>query len=53
MVEEADESVFWLEMIEGAQFKVDTDELKRLKHESDEILAISSKAKGTTGGKKD
>ncbi|MCF8246011.1 MAG: four helix bundle protein [Saprospiraceae bacterium] len=51
VVEEADESVFWLEMIEGAQFKIDVDELKRLKHESDELLAISSKAKGTSGGK--
>jgi four helix bundle protein len=51
VVEEADESVFWLEMIEGATFNIDKTELKRLQHEADEILAISSKAKGTTGGK--
>jgi len=53
VVEEADESLFWLEMIEGARFKIDYIELKRLQNEADEILAISSKAKGTSGGKKD
>ena len=51
VVEEADESVFWLEMIEGAAFKVDFIELKRLQQEADEILAITSKAKATSGGK--
>jgi four helix bundle protein len=51
VVEEADESVFWLEMIEGAQFKIDTVELKRLHTEAAEILSLSAKAKNTTGGK--
>lgn len=51
VVEEADEAVFWLEMIEGAQFKVDQVELKRLQKEADEILALSAKAKNTAGGK--
>jgi len=51
VVEEADESVFWLEMIEGTGFKIDSIELKRLQQEADEILAITAKAKATSGGK--
>jgi len=52
VVEEADESVFWLEMVEGAQFNVNQTELKRLLKEADEILSVSAKAKSTAGGKK-
>lgn len=53
VVEEADESVFWLEMVDGADFNVDKTELKRLQGEADSILALSAKAKKTAGGKSD
>ena len=44
VVEEADESQFWLEMIED--LKIDnSDELKRLQNEALEILKVCSKAR--------
>ncbi|MEM8524457.1 MAG: four helix bundle protein [Bacteroidota bacterium] len=45
VVEEADESVFWLEMIIGAELANDTRELNRLMREADEILRVSATAK--------
>ena len=47
VVEEADESQFWLEMIED--LKIDnSDELKRLQNEALEILKVCSKARGNS-----
>ena len=44
VVEEADESQFWLEMIED--LKIDnSEELKRLQNEGLEILKVCSKAR--------
>ncbi len=48
VVEEADESVFWLEVIEDSGLSNDKSELKRLKEEGTEILKIVSKTKDTT-----
>ncbi len=48
VVEEADESVFWLEVIEESNLSNDTIELKRLLQEGTEILKILTKSKDTT-----
>ncbi len=48
VVEEIDESNFWLEVIENADLSNDKKELKRLLDESVEILKIMTKAKDTT-----
>ena len=44
-VEEADESLFWLEIIEGTNLKCDKIELKRLMKEIDKILRVISRAR--------
>ena len=44
VVEEADETVFWLEMIEALNIG-DQQKLKELLKEGNEILAIASKTK--------
>lgn len=48
VVEEADETVYWLEVIKDAKLSVNPDELNRLLTESIEILKIFSKSKDTT-----
>jgi len=48
VVEEADESVFWLEVIEDSNLSNDPVELKRLLDEGTEILKITTKSKDTT-----
>ena len=48
VVEEADESVFWLEVIEDSNLSNDPMELKRLMDEGTEILKITTKSKDTT-----
>ncbi len=44
-VEEADESQYWLEILQGTQVNFDREELKNLLLESSEILAIVTKAR--------
>lgn len=44
-VEEADESQFWLEIIEGTKINCDRKELARLLKEIGEIVAIVTKAR--------
>jgi four helix bundle protein len=47
VVEEADESVFWLEVIEDSGLSNNTTEVKRLFNEETEILKITTKSKDT------
>lgn len=48
VVEECDESIFWLEIIEETALSNNISELKRLMEEGTEILKIVSKTKDTT-----
>jgi four helix bundle protein len=48
VVEEADETEYWLEIINDAGLTNKTDELNRLIAESNEITKIMAKAKDTT-----
>lgn len=48
-VEEADESEYWLEVIEGSKIKCDRVELKRLLTEIEEIIKIVSTARKNSG----
>ncbi|MEZ4956464.1 MAG: four helix bundle protein [Saprospiraceae bacterium] len=48
-VEEADESEYWLEVIEGSNIKCDHIELKRLLNEIEEIIKIISTARKNSG----
>jgi len=48
VVEEADESIYWLEVIEEANLSGDPKELTRLIKEAIEISKIMTKAKDTT-----
>ena len=48
VIEEADESQYWLELIEDTNIKCDQNELGRLKAEISEILAIVNKARSNT-----
>jgi len=50
VVEEVDETEFWLEVIEEAFLTNDIKELKRLHTEANEINKITSKAKDSTYG---
>jgi four helix bundle protein len=43
--EEADECQYWLELLDGTSIKCDRIEMKRLLHESEEILKICSTAR--------
>ncbi len=52
VVEEADESVFWMEVIKDATLSNDKIELERLLEESIEITKIMTKAKSSTQTKK-
>ena len=48
VVEEADESEYWLEIIDEANLSNDREELLRLAKESKEITKIMSKAKSSS-----
>ncbi|MCK3684185.1 four helix bundle protein [Maribellus sp. YY47] len=48
VVEEADESLFWLEVINDSKLSENKTELKRLTNECTEILKIVTKSKDTT-----
>lgn len=48
VVEEADESVYWLEIIRDTQLSNNPNELERLFEEGTEILKILTKTKDTT-----
>jgi len=48
VVEESDETVFWLEVIKESNLSNDIVELKRLFQEGTEILKILTKSKDTT-----
>jgi four helix bundle protein len=48
VVEEADESVFWLEVVDESNLSNDKIELERLLNEGTEILKIMTKTKDTT-----
>ncbi|MCF6360683.1 MAG: four helix bundle protein [Cyclobacteriaceae bacterium] len=48
VVEEADESEYWLEIIKEASLTINVEELNRLLVEINEILKIASKAKSST-----
>jgi four helix bundle protein len=45
VVEEADESEYWLEIIEGTNISCDSNELKRLLKEIDEIIRVVATAR--------
>ena len=48
VVEEADESEYWLEIIEEADLSNNKEELIRLKNEVSEIIKIMAKAKNSS-----
>ena len=48
MVEEADESEYWLEVIKEASLSSDSKMLERLLDEVNELIKIMSKAKKST-----
>ena len=52
VVEEADESEYWLEVIKDAELSNDNIELERLLQESLELIKIMSKAKKSTYSEK-
>lgn len=47
VVEEADESLYWLEMIQDLKAPCDQKEVTRLMQEIDEIIRITAKAKNS------
>ena len=51
VVEEVDESEYWLEVLEDADLSSDLSELRRLRQEANEINRITSKARSSTYGK--
>ncbi len=51
VVEEADESEYWLEIIKEATLSNEKEELMRLTKEANEITKIMAKAKNSTCGK--
>jgi len=51
VVEEADESEYWLEIIYEAKLSKNIEELKRLLKESNELTKIMTKSKTSTYGK--
>ncbi len=51
VVEESDETVYWLEIINDAMLSKDKEELQRLFKEAEEITKIMSKARGSAYGK--
>lgn len=48
VVEEADESEYWLEIIHEAKLSNESEELKRLTQEANEITRVVTKAKDST-----
>ena len=51
VVEEADETEYWLEIINDANLSNDIDELIRLKKEANEITKVMTKAKNSSYSK--
>jgi len=51
VVEEADESEYWLEIIDEANLSNKKEELSRLTQEANELTKITTKAKNTTYNK--
>ncbi len=47
VTEEADESLYWLELIDDSKLSKDDKELSRLKKTANEIIKIIAKTKGT------
>jgi len=47
VAEESDETIYWLDVIDGADISNDSRELEKLKQEAKEITKIISKAKDT------
>ena len=52
VVEEADESEYWLEVIKDSNLSKNTTELEKLLIESNEIVKIVSKARNSTSNSK-
>jgi four helix bundle protein len=52
VIEESDESEYWLEVIQGSSLSNSPEELKRLLTESNEISKIMSKARNTVSKNK-
>lgn len=52
VVEEADESLFWLELIKDTKLSTELTELNRLLDESEQILKVVAKAKNARFDKK-
>ena len=48
VVEEADETDYWLDIIKEAGLSNEEDELYRLKNEANELISIMNKAKNTS-----
>ena len=51
VVEEADESLFWLEVIDDANILCNKNELKRLQEMATEIIKVTSRARKTNSNK--
>ena len=51
VVEEADESEYWLEIIKDANLSTNKEEVSQLTQEANEIIKIMAKAKNSTYGK--
>ena len=51
VVEEADETIFWLEILEEAEL-VSSEKIARIKLEAKEVLYVMSKARKTTSNAK-
>ena len=51
VAEEADESEYWLEIIDDANLSNDKEKLERLSKEANELTRIMAKAKNSTYGK--
>jgi four helix bundle protein len=51
VVEEADESLFWLEVIDDANILCNKNELKRLQEMATEIIKVTSRARKTNSKK--
>lgn len=52
VVEEVDETEYWLEIIKECELSPEKAELKRLLNETSELIKITSKAKNSTYSKK-
>lgn len=53
VVEESDESAYWLEIIEDSELSNNKEDLARLRRESVELVKLMTKAKNTLYNRKD